>query len=87
MGGCAGKKSCEFNQDEQDAKFSTKKVGENKTISLGGENGSGGRPLKKKVENPYYEIDLIDPTDAVLFEGEIQKFKPGFKPTFIDRWI
>jgi hypothetical protein len=40
-------------------------------LTLGGENGTGGRPLKKKVENPYLEIDLIDPSDAVLFEGEV----------------
>lgn len=34
-----------------------------------GEVGAGGRPLKKG--NPYLEIDLIDPTDPILFEGEI----------------
>jgi hypothetical protein len=43
--------------------------------------------MKKKVENPYLEIDLIDPTDPILFEGEIQKYKPGFTATFIDRWV
>lgn len=62
-------------------------VEEKNSLNLGGENGSGGRPLKKKVENPYLEIDLIDPTDPILFEGEIQKYKPGFKATFIDRWV
>ena len=40
-------------------------------IDMGGEIGTGGRPLKKKVENPYLEIDLIDPLDPILFEGEI----------------
>lgn len=46
---------------------------------VGGENGTGGKPLKRKPDNPYLEIDLIDPTDPILFEGEIQKYKPGFK--------
>ena len=54
---------------------------------IGGEEGTGGRALKKKVDNPYLEIDLIDPTDPILFEGEIQKYKPGFKACFIDRWV
>lgn len=36
---------------------------------MGGENGTGGKPLKKG--NLYLEIDLIDPTDPILFEGEI----------------
>jgi hypothetical protein len=56
-------------------------------LDFGGEAGVGGKPLKRKPENPYAEVDLIDPFEAILFEGEIQKFKPGFKPTFIDRWI
>jgi len=43
-----------------------------------GEYGRDGRPLKIKAVNPYLEIDLIDPNDPVLFEGEVQKFKPGF---------
>lgn len=49
--------------------------------------GTGGRPLKRKPDNPYLEIDLIDPSDPILFEGEIQKYKPGFKAQFIDRWV
>lgn len=52
---------------------------------LGGDEGTGGRPLKKG--NPYLEIDLIDPSDPILFEGEIQKYKPGFKAQFINRWV
>ncbi len=63
------------------------RVEEKASLTLEGENGYGGRPMKKKVENPYLEIDLIDPTDPILFEGEIQKYKPGFKATFIDRWV
>ena len=46
------------------------------SCSLGGENGTGGRPMRP--QNPYLEIDLIDPTDPVLFEGEVQKYKTGF---------
>lgn len=48
-----------------------KKIEENLSLTLGGENGVGGRPLKRKPDNPYLEIDLIDPTDPILFEGEI----------------
>lgn len=44
-----------------------------------GEMGTGGKPLKRKPDNPYLEIDLIDPSDPILFEGEVQKYKPGFK--------
>jgi len=36
---------------------------------VGGEEGFGGKP--RKPDNPYLEIDLIDPTDPVLYEGEI----------------
>lgn len=43
--------------------------------------------MKNKTDNPYLEIDLIDPTDPILFEGEVQKYKPGFKGCFIDRWV
>ena len=48
-----------------------KYVEETSNIVFGGDNGVGGRPLKRKADNPYLEIDLIDPTDPVLFEGEI----------------
>jgi len=40
-------------------------------FEMGGENGTGGKPLKRRADNPYLEIDLIDPTDPILFEGEI----------------
>lgn len=64
-----------------------KKVEEVVIFELGGENGTGGRPLKIKPDNPYLEIDLIDPLDPILFEGEVQKYKPGFQAQFIDRWV
>ena len=62
-------------------------VSEDLEFRLSGDIGTGGKPLKKKPENPYLEIDLIDPKDPILFEGEVQKYKPGFKATFIDRWV
>ena len=40
-------------------------------IKLVGEYGQGGKPLKIKPLNPYLEIDLIDPSDPILFEGEM----------------
>ena len=67
--------------------YAQKPIVEITTINIAGEFGTGGRPFKKKPENPYLEIDLIDPTDPILFEGEIQKYKPGFKACFIDRWV
>ena len=48
---------------------------EENSLIINGENGTGGRPLNP--ENPYLEIDLIDPTDPDLFEGELQKYKTG----------
>ena len=38
---------------------------------LDGEEGTGGKPLKKQGFEKYIEIDLIDPTDPILFEGEV----------------
>ena len=38
-----------------------KSIEENNEVALGGEQGTGGRPLIKKPENPYMEVDLIDP--------------------------
>lgn len=37
--------------------------------------------------NPYLEVDLVDPSDPILFQGELQKYKPGFNGVFIDRWV
>ena len=30
---------------------------------------------------------MIDPTDPIICQGELQKYKPGFTGTFIDRWV
>ncbi|CDW84418.1 UNKNOWN [Stylonychia lemnae] len=62
-------------------------VQEDAELNLQGEYGTGGRPFIHKVPNPYLEVDLIDPSDPILFQGELQKFKPGFNGVFIDRWV
>jgi hypothetical protein len=54
-------------------------------IFVQGEVGSGGKP--RREPNPYLEVDLIDPTDPVIFQGELQKYKPGFTGVFVDRWV
>jgi len=33
-----------------------------------------------------YEI-VIDPEEEVLYEGELNKFKPGIEKNFITRWL
>ena len=62
-------------------------VEQNYSFSLEGEYGEGGRPYVKVVPNPYLEVDMVDPDDPILFQGELQKFKPGFNGVFIDRWV
>ena len=54
-------------------------------IFLRGEEGKGGRPRVR--DNPYLKIDMLNPNEPILFEGELQKYKPGFTATFIDRWL
>lgn len=49
--------------------INTKTVEIKLDILVTGEMGKDGKPLKKG--NPYLEIDLIDPTDPILFEGSI----------------
>ncbi len=73
-------------RERMSALYQTKEVIDTTHFRLDGEVGSGGKPLKKN-DNPYLEIDLIDPSDPIICEGEVQKYKPGFKPTFIDRWV
>ena len=50
-----------------------------------GEVGVGGRP--RPSDHPYEDIDLIDPNDPILYEGELWKYKSGFKGQFISRWV
>lgn len=63
------------------------RVEEHEDLMLEGEYGTGGRVLVKIPPNPYLEVDLIDPSDPILFQGELQKYKPGFNGIFIDRWV
>lgn len=52
--------------------------------------GTNGRPRVKEEEKalPMYEnINLNDPNDEVLFQGELMKYKAGYNPTFINRWV
>ena len=30
---------------------------------------------------------MTDPDDPIMFQGEIQKYKPGFTGIFVDRWV
>ncbi len=47
------------------------RVEEHEGLMLDGEYGTGGRPLIKIPPNPYLEVDLIDPSDPILFQGEL----------------
>ncbi len=38
-------------------------------VHIEGEYGTGGKPMKQA--NPYLEVDLVDPTDPILFQGEL----------------
>ena len=55
-----------------------------------GEVGENGRPRVRepvKVPPEYENIDLCDPDADVLFQGELLKYKAGYTPTFISRWV
>lgn len=43
------------------------RVEEHEDLMLEGEYGTGGRVLVKIPPNPYLEVDLIDPSDPILF--------------------
>ena len=30
---------------------------------------------------------MVDPEEPILFQGVLQKYKPGFNANFIDRWV
>ena len=68
----------------------TKNVVEDIAIEMEGEVGTGGRPrVKEEIKLPpnYEEIDLNDPNDEILFQGELFKYKAGYNPQFIPRWV
>ncbi len=41
---------------------------------------------KENSPSKVYEI-VIDPEEEILFEGELDKFKPGIEKNFISRWL
>ncbi len=67
----------------------TKAVVEDYDIDIDGEEGTGGRPrFREEVKlPPDYNIDLNDPDDEILFQGELVKFKPGYTSIFLTRWV
>ncbi len=72
------------------ALMSTKNIVEDYEISLDNDNGTDGRPrFKEEIKLPpkYEEIDLIDPNDEVLFQGELVKYKAGLNPSYLKCWI
>ncbi len=77
-------------QGNPDTKCSTKAVVEDYAMDLDGEDGEGGRPRVKpddRVPPVYAEIDMFDPNDEVLFQGELMKYKAGYTPSYIGRWV
>jgi hypothetical protein len=78
VGGASGKQS------------ETKNVVEDIDVDLDGDVGTDGRPrVREIIELPpqYENIDLNDPNAEILFQGELVKYKAGYTPTFISRWI
>ena len=68
----------------------TKNVFEDIDVTLDGDNGTDGRPRVREViilPPQYKDIDLNDPNAEILFQGELVKYKAGYTPTFISRWI
>lgn len=68
----------------------TKQIKEDYDIDLDIDVGSNGRPrFKEEIKMPpqYESIDLNDPNDAVLFQGEMVKYKAGLNPSYLNRWI
>lgn len=71
-------------------KSKVKEVTEEYDIDDEGETGTGGKPrVREEIKIPpkYDEIDLNDPDDEVLFQGELLKHKEGYVGAFISRWV
>lgn len=67
-----------------------KSIVEDFDINLDGDYGKDGRSrirVEEKLPPQYESIDLCDPNDEVLFQGELMKYKAGYNPTFINRWV
>ena len=70
--------------------MTTKKVVEDFDVTLDADLGTGGRPrFREEIKLPpqYDAIDLNDPNDEVLFQGEMGKYKAAVNPTYISRWV
>ena len=70
--------------------MSTKNIVEDYDISLDGDLGTNGRSrIREEVKLPpqYEAIDLNDPNDEVLFQGELVKYKAGLNPSYLNRWV
>lgn len=68
----------------------TKKVEEEVEVLIPGDHGTNGRPRIKEIPKPlptYDQIDLQDPNDEILFQGEVAKYKACINPNFMARWI
>lgn len=68
----------------------TKKIEEEVEVIIPGDHGTNGRPRIKEIPKPlptYDQIDLQDPNDEILFQGEVAKYKACINPNFMPRWI
>ena len=68
----------------------TRYIKEDFEMQLDGDFGSNGRPrFREEIKLPpqYESIDLNDPNDEVLFQGELVKYKAGLNPSYLNRWI
>lgn len=68
----------------------TKAITEEIDIELDGDFGTGGRPRIHdivKLPPQYDAVDLNDPEEEVLFQGELGKYKTGLNPAFFNRWV
>lgn len=66
-----------------------KSVVEDFDLNLDGDMGTDGRPrIREEIKLPpnYENIDLFDPKNQVLFQGDLMKYKAGYNPTFLGRW-
>ncbi len=66
------------------------KVQEDISLLIEGDQGIGGRPRVKeeiKVPPKYENIDLMNPDEDILFQGELSKYKACVNSTFINRWV
>ncbi len=57
---------------------------------MDGDMGEGGRPrVKEEIKLPpqYEGVNLNDPDQEVLFQGELIRYKQGYTAIFLTRWV